>query len=270
MTGLKIARGSDVYLLLAWTRDGAALDLTGATLSAWLKHSPDDAPVIADTSGSAMTLVAFDALTGLAILRLKPAATSGLSRDVYYYAQAQAVLASGETVICEAHQFLLALSPVPSSLNPLPGGFDMLPVTGVSPWLEPGGTANPLLPAMSNFLILRPDIVGLGVTYPGATKLSGLAAAVLAVLQDGAVVRLTLAGEITADYRLVTGTIGTEGQWQVACDNAPTRYWQLCNTPSKQGAPSVWVSSLTKFKQVLEAAGALALADDADAFVIPD
>jgi len=141
-------------------------------------------------------------------------------------------------------------------------------------WLTPR-SYDPAVPdpspsAAVPYLNVRPDITGLGITAAGSTKLSGISAATLLAWTDGIVVRLQLTGDIVADYRLVTGAVGTESQFKVACDNAAGRYWQLASNPVKQGASTVWDSDLSKFKQILEASNALGIADDADAFVIPD
>lgn len=109
--------------------------------------------------------------------------------------------------------------------------------------------------------------------YYAITTLAALAAlpsGTVSVLQNGAVARLFFPGSIVADYRLRANT-GAETQsapWIILATNATLRLWELV-VVSKQGVPCVWVSSLSKFKQVLESSGAVALADDADAFILP-
>lgn len=260
-TRLKFPLGSQLAFQLSFGRD-----LTGAVLSANMKTeaATPDVAAFASSAGDVPQLAfsAIDLVAGDVLLTIAPGATAALAWPFARW-QAKATFPTGEVVVLPEHQGPVVLTPVPAGLS-IPG--DDCVVDTITP--ESGSIAGS--EADSATVKNRYDLTGLGIAAAGATKLSGLAATTLANWADGVVVRLYLAGEIMADYRLVTGAVGAESQWRVACDNSAGRYWKLMANPSKQGASTVWSAGLSKFKQVLEAGGALALADDADAFVIPD
>ncbi len=273
-TGIKIPRGADSYFHLAFTRAGAAADLTGATLAAWLRYSADDAAAdaIATTTGAspALSLTLVDAPAGIALLKITAAATAGLPRGLLYHLLAQATLADADVVISPAHQFLVALTPLDPVLADLIA-FDTLPVAGVSPWLEPAGSVWTVPSAMSNYLFNRYDLTGL--TGGAATDLDGLPAATLASLLNGAKIELSFAGDIELAYKLRARAPADEAEaapWVIVCDNDTTRCWELTRV-TRSGQPCTY-NAITSLWHKLWAVGADGSATpslDAAGFTIP-
>lgn len=258
-------RGSTVYVPLAWTRDGAAIDLTGATLFAQilaLATSPDSAALCAsDDAGPVLVFVNRDDLAGLATLKFLPGATSDIRQLPAPVWQARATLASGEVVALNAH-----LGPI--SLTP-PQGSTIDNTWSCDATIDCGGDAQSLVVASANYVLNRADITRL--TGSLGTDLAGLSADTLASYATGAVVRLFFAGSIVTDWRLrlrATAPSTESAQHRVFCVNDATRLWERIAI-SKEGASCAWDADLGKFKQILVAGGAITLADDADAFLLP-
>lgn len=263
---LSFPKGSQRAYLLSFP---VGIDLTGATLSAALKYSPDDADsdAVALSTGDdpALTLVIVDAVAGLATLTILAAATATVSRAAPLYWQVRATLAGGEVYAWENHQGPVHLTPLAGAAC---GCTDYPPQPGVTATID-DTSALSLLPTMlSNVVINRYDLTRL--LGGSSVALDGLSAATLGALQNGAILRVFFTGSIVADYRLRanTGSETESAPWRVLCDNSSARLWELV-TVTKQGTPCVWDATLSKFRQVLFAEGALTTADAADAFILP-
>jgi hypothetical protein len=271
-TRLKFPRGSTVYFLLSWTRDGVQLDLTGAELEALIKATAltPDAAAIALTSDDDPTLSFTwrEDAAGLAILKFSPEATADWASPVPPFWRAKATLPNGDVIVADAHQGPVLLTPLlGSSLDAAWG--EEPPVAGVTQTLEPGGTVSLLPPAMANYVHNRYDLTGLiGGT---SVKLDGLSAATLALLQNGAKICLSFAGDIEMLYKLrAKGADVEDSPWVIVCDNDTTRCWELCSV-TKQGVPAVWNGTTEKFHQVSASGAANAVAMDVEqiGFVLP-
>ena len=265
-TRLKFPRGSTNYLLLSWVRDGAALDLTGATLEAWLKPTPEDADDGDDVVELSHTAV--DAVAGITLLKFTAANTSALNRAGDRYWRAQATLADGDVIVPETHHGPLVLTPLAYLANRWGEAVD-LPVDGVSATLEPSGTVTLLPPAMANYVLNRYDLTGL--TGGAATDLDGLSTATLAALQNGAQVELFFSSDIALRYRLrdVDGDTET-APWLIICDNDTDRVWQLIQV-TKDGLPCTYNSTTQKWYSVWSVGsdGAATVSADETGFTIP-
>jgi hypothetical protein len=255
--------GASASWRMAITRDGAALDLTGASAIAFTLR---DSPTLPDSS-AALTLnltaglTVVDALAGLVSVTLTAAQSAALRSYGNYYYKVAATLAGGSVAIPDLlrGEFTTDLASLESQVC---DGGNILRLDASS------GTLTPTTPDMANYIINRYDLTGL--TGGTSVKLDGLPTATLAFLANGAVVRVYFSGGIMADFRLRanTGAETESAPWNILADNATLRLWELLGV-WKEGAPCLWVSSLSKFKQVLENSGSIALADDADAFVLP-
>jgi hypothetical protein len=245
-TRISIPRGSTVYFLLSWTRDGAALDLTGAALSAFIKATPEtpDCAAAFQTSDAVPQLVFTwrDDPAGLAILQFKAGATAGQFYGAAPIWQAAATLANGDVIIAEAHQGPLFVPP--RSGNSLDAAWgDCPPVDGVTQTLAPGGTVALLPPAMANYVLNRSDLTG--ITGGTSATLDGLSAATLAALAPGAKVELSFTGDIECQFKL-TALISGTAPWVVPCVNDTARCWQLVRV-SRLGQPCAWNAATGKW-----------------------
>lgn len=270
-TRLKFQRASTPYFLLTWKRDGALIDLTGATLSALLLETPGapEASALASTTGDAPAL-AFTWRAdefGQACLAFTAAATSALSNNRAYYWFARATLANGDVVFSEAHHGPLFLTPYLGS--PLDGLWgDAPPVDGVTQTLVPGGDITLLPPAMANYVQNLSSLTRL--LGGSSVALDGIRAESLALLTVGAKITVAFTGKIDAHYILrarITDEVES-APWIILADNNAGLTWEL-RSVTKEGTPCLWDATLSKFRQVLIAEDALTLADEADAFVLP-
>ena len=271
-TRLKFPRASTPNFLLTWKRDGALIDLTGATLEALILETPGapEASALAATTGTDPAL-AFPWRAdqfGQACLQISAEATESLANNRAYYWFARATLANGDVVFSEAHHGPLFLTPYLGS--PLDGLWgDEPPVDGVTQTLVPGGTITLLPPAMANYVQNLSSLTRL--LGGSSVALDGIRADSLALLTTGAKAALSFSGEIEAIYRLRARTSGSESEnapFVILCDNDSARCWQLC-VVTKETAPCSWDAALSKWRQVLIAAGSIALSDEEHAFILP-
>ncbi len=251
-------------LTFAKSEDGSAIDLTGATaVSFTLKTSVtlEDADADLFLSIAGGELVVVDALAGLVRATLTAAQHEVLRPYGPFAYAAKATLADGAVVIPDLLRGLF-YNDLDSTLEQACDGAAITRLDAAA------GTLTPTTPAMSNYLINRYDLTGL--TGGTTAQLDGLPAAALALLQNGAAVRLFFPGSIVADFRLRanTGSETESAPYRIVCDNAPTRLWELVAV-FKESSPCVWDAGLAKFKQILSTGGVLAQSDDADAFVLP-
>jgi hypothetical protein len=255
--------GASASWSIAFTQaDGTPLDLTAASaITFGLSLSPT-LPV-ADNEltlslGAGLTVTS--AAAGLVSVSLTAAQSLALRCYGPFFYTTRATLASGAIVLPATlrGEFYNDLD-----LADLKARYPDTTFTSLD---NTGGTT--VVVAVSPAVLNRFDLTGLlGNT---ATTLDGLSTAALALLPNGTMVRLFFSGSIVADFRL-RANAGAETEsapWRVLCDNTSLRLWELVSV-SKQGVPCVWVASLSKFKQILENSGSIALADDADAFVLP-
>jgi len=257
--------GASFSFRLALTRpeDGAAIDLTGVTALAFtLKTSPTLADADASLTlnlSSGITVV--DALAGLVSVSVTAAQSATLTAAGPYYYATKATLSTGAVVIPDLLRGLFYNDLYSVEEQQCEG-------TAITRLDAASGTLTPTTPDMANTVINRYDLTGL--TGGTSVKLDGLSAATLTALSNGAIVRLFFTGSIMADFRLRanTGSETESAPWRILCDNGSGRLWELIAV-TKQGVPCVWDATLSKFKQVLTSGGAIALADDADAFVLP-
>lgn len=255
--------GASASWRMAITRDGAALDLTLLTAAVWsLRRSPTLPDADADLSlslGAGLSVV--DAPAGFLFGAYTAAQSAELVPYGAFHYQLKLTFSDGAVVIPDLLRGTF-YNDLASAEEQACDGASIVRLDAAS------GTLTPTTPDMSNYVINRYDLTGL--TGGTSVKLDGLPAATLAALTDGAVVRLYFTGDIMADFRLRanTGSETESAPWKILADNATGRLWQLLGV-WKQGAPCVWDPALSKFKQVLVASGAIALADDADAFVLP-
>lgn len=271
-TRLKFPPGSTAYLLLAWKRDGAQLDLTGATLAAALLEGPaapaDSALALTTGDDPSLSITWRDDPAGLAILKFSPAATAALAAGRPYFWRASATLANGDVIIAETHQGPVFMSPYLG--NPLDEAWgESPPVDGVTQTLLAGGTVTLLPPAMANYVLNRYDLTGL--TGGAATDLDALSSATLALLQNGAKLCLSFAGDIELFYKLTAKGADVENApWIIVCDHDAARVWRLISV-SKQGQPCAYNETSQKFHRVwgVGADGAATASLDVDGFAIP-
>ena len=148
---LRFPRGGSFRVLRQFVRDGQPVDLTGATLSAFVKYSPEDADADAIASSDDATLTITTVNTLLGIVRLTiPAATSlSLSCALRYYWQIRADLTAGDICVPESCHGPVELTPF-VDLN--------LPAYALTDTLEPDDLADLDAYMSSNFLQMRGDI----------------------------------------------------------------------------------------------------------------
>ena len=255
-TALKFPRGSTVYFLLSFIRDGAALDLTGATLAGLILPGP--AAAIADAYGPLAGITLIDALAGIVQLKISPTDTAGLPTYAAPWWRVRATLLNGDVEAQVAHQGPLYLSGEGCDCDAC---FPLPPVQGVTQTLEPGGTVTLLPPAMANYVANRPDLTTLYGNV--ATALQGLSAATIAALTLGAVVNVSnLPNRVAMQYKLRANTgaevdTPTTGQI-VTCANAAGKLWEL-EQVMKAGAPCTWDNPAQLWCQVVGNNGAPAL-----------
>lgn len=252
-TRLRTPRGSDLHLSLIWTIDGAAADLTGATLEAWLLPTPTTA-LTSDTAHTVLTPVVIDAIRGVTTLTIPGTATAAWTAPVPLYWVARATLADDSHLIPETHHGPLELTPYPGT----PCADTQLPPNyGVTQTLQPGGTVALLSPIMSNYILNFYSMTGLtgGLT----TTLDGLAATTLAALQNGSRAVLQLASpedgdteKIRLEYELTAlGADSESAPWIITCDNDATRCWRLDRgTVSKGGQPAAYNTTSGKWHRI--------------------
>lgn len=141
---LKFPRGSGFSFLRQFVRDGLAVDLTGATLAAFLKYSPDelDADAIAEP-----VVAVVDAATGLVRVTLAGADTAALPRAPEFFWQARATLSGGTILAPDAMQGPVMLQP-----------FLALTTPEILPELTPDSAAVAGIAAAVNTIEIRPDL----------------------------------------------------------------------------------------------------------------
>lgn len=229
-TWVKFAAGASYLLPLTWTlQDGTGADLSGATLTAYLKATPwqadDDA--IATPSHTATA-------ASVGSVAFLPAHTSAWRSPAAPWWEARALLADGTQLVQAGFLWL-----TPHVATPILGPADTLIA----------GTTVGNITQLATYLQNRYSLTGL--TGGLSTDLDGLTAADLAALPDGAQVELYLAGDIGARYRIRanTGAETESAPWKIICDNDTDRLWQLLGV-TKQGVPCAWNATTSKFHQI--------------------
>lgn len=143
---LQFPRGSSFSFLRQFVRDGAPVDITGKTLSAYLKNSSVDAD--ADKI-AALTIAAVNAPLGIVRITIPGATTASLVNCLRYFWQARADLTGGDILAPEALQGPIELTPF-QDLNTLP-----MPT---SETLTPSETSNLTALTSYNFVGVKASI----------------------------------------------------------------------------------------------------------------
>lgn len=261
---LYVPWGASATWLLAFAKaeDGSAIDLTGATdVSFTLKTSPTITTATLSLSVEDGGLEVIDAPAGLVRVSLTATQCAALRSYGFYTYTSRAALADGSVVIPDLLRGLFTTSLASAEEQSCEGG-------SITRLDAATGTLTPLTPDMSNYVINRYDLTGL--TGGASTALDGLSAETLGRLAANTTLRLVFPGSIVAEYRL-RANAGSETEfapWRILCDEDADRLWELVSV-HKEGVPCSWDPDLEKFRQVLIATGALALADAADAFELP-
>ena len=110
-TRLQFPRGANHTETLAFINaDGSVVDLTGATLTAYIFLQADDIGTPASAIAT-LSLAAISPSLGTARLIITGALTACLSLNVPYYWSAQATLLDGTKFVSPAHQGTVVLTP---------------------------------------------------------------------------------------------------------------------------------------------------------------
>lgn len=204
-TRLRFPKGSSFSFLRQFVRDGAAVDISGGTVTGYLKYSPDDDDADAI---SALTIAVTNSALGIVRVTLPGAITADLPRSIEYYWRVEADMTGGDILAPEALHGPVALTPEIQLVNP---GF-------VAETLVPSEASDLTALSESSFLGIRSDITSAAlhraVVTAGRTPLPW----VIATLEDGQFLTWTLrtrAGEVDDgtsyrvpdDYNITTNPV---------------------------------------------------------------
>lgn len=264
------AGASGLFRLTLSRADGAAIDLTGATVLEFIitrspyKDDADHELTLDLTDGITVT----DAAGGIAEAEIDATASAALPNYGRLHYFTRATLASGEVVIPDLCRGLFYTDRT-SALNQAANGDALQRLDA------PTGEILAVSRDMGNYILNRHDLTGL--TGGAATDLDGLSAATLAALANGArlVVTLTHADteKIRAEYQL--GAIGASTEsapWVIVCDNDTDRCWRLDRgSVFKGGQPCAYNETSQLWHRVwaVGADGSAAPSVDASGFTLP-
>lgn len=185
-TRIKFPKGSTFSFLRQFMRAGDPVDLTGATLAAWLKYSPDDA--VADVIAT-LTVAVTNSALGIVRITIAAEDTAALARSIEYYWRCEAEIASGDLVAPEALHGPVALTPTIELVRP-----DIVAET-----LVPSEASELTSLASSGFLGIRADITTAAAHKAIATAGRTPLPWVIATLEDGTFATWTLRARTGAD-----------------------------------------------------------------------
>jgi len=184
-TRLKFPKGSSFSFIRQFIRDGDPVDITSATLSAYLKYSPDDADVDAIAT---LTVAVANSTLGIVRVTIAAADTEDLARSIEYYWRCQADLGGGDIVTPEALHGPVSLTPA-----------IQLIIADLADEELDASEASALTPAPGSFLGIRADLTSAAlhkaVVTAGRTPLPW----VIATLESGTFVTWTLRARTVDD-----------------------------------------------------------------------